>query len=100
MNPKQQALHKAKARLLTRRDHYICHALYMVSQHHPDLAPACAELRWQIEHELGDHDTLSQWVSASGYPGIMESPMYDSDFPRLARLAWIDKLLANEATIT
>jgi hypothetical protein len=77
---------------------FICHALYAYKE-----GPLTDDVRQVIEAGLEGHCAFSNWCGqqweAAGidhdempYAAMWYSP-HTSDLPRLARLAWLDKLI-------
>lgn len=85
MNLKQQALTQARLRIESGDDTYICDALGMSEHARPEHV---TELGAYINQEIDGEFSLTYWLEAQ-----MPDKTLTSDTMRLARLAWIDKMI-------
>lgn len=84
---KREALKLARARIESRQNMFICHALNWVQFSRPDLKEACVSLKLYIAKQISPERSLGMWQLLRGFG-------YRSDAQRrLDRLAWIDWML-------
>lgn len=96
MNKFQAALHHARKLIDSGEKDYICHALQTVGHKHPSLHSEARWLQAAVSRALVSSSgslcpALNSWTVFEY--GELLSP----DHARLARLAWIDKLILEHA---
>jgi len=86
---KIRALKKARGRIATSRDDFICTALMGVSETTPACRAACDYLQRYIKQSLQGYSVLEAWVSQ--YKPNLSTYAYLN--PKESRLAWIDWMI-------